>query len=67
MREFLRSVNQSLIINHEMEVKVLEIHDDRVRLGITTPFEVPSYREETVYLDPPGLDSDLELVGSSNS
>jgi carbon storage regulator CsrA len=66
MRVFLRGINQSLIVDHDMEIKVLEIHADRVRLGITSPGEIPPYREETVYLEPPGVDSDLELVESSN-
>lgn len=64
MRVFLRGIHQKLTIDDEIEVEVLEIHPDHVRLGITTPTEFPSYREETVYLEAPGVDSDLELVES---
>jgi carbon storage regulator CsrA len=64
MRVFLRGVNESLIIDHEMEVRVLEIQADHVRLGISTWGEFPDYWEETVYLTQ-GVDSDLELVESS--
>ncbi len=66
MRVFLRGVNESLIIDDDMEVRVLEIQADHVRLAISTWGEFPSYREETVFLTPPGVDSDLELVESSS-
>jgi hypothetical protein len=39
MREFLRGVNESLIIDHHFEVKVLEIQPNHVRLAITSPHE----------------------------
>lgn len=64
MRVFLRGVNEGLIIDHDMEVRVLEIQSDRVRLAITSPSDFPAYREETLFLDPTGIDSDLELVES---
>jgi carbon storage regulator CsrA len=62
MREFQRGVNESLIIDHHFEVKVLEIQPDHVRLAITSPHETPSYREETIYLEDPDVGSDLELA-----
>lgn len=68
MRVFLRGVNEGLVIDHEMEVTVLEIQPDHVRLGITSPRETPSYRVETLYLDGFdgfGVDSDIQLVESS--
>ena len=65
MRGFWRGVDECLIIDDEMEVRVLEIQSDHVRVAITSPYEIPPYREETLYLDPPGIDSDLELVESS--
>jgi carbon storage regulator CsrA len=65
MRVFLRGVNEGLVIDHEMEVTVLEIQPEYVRLGITSPHETPSYREETLFLDGYGIDSDVELVESS--
>ena len=65
MRSFLRGVNESLIIDENLEVKVLEIQPDFVRLAITCPDETPSYREETLYLNPPGVDSGLALLESS--
>lgn len=65
MRVFLRGVNEGLIIDHTLEVRVLEIQSDRVRLAITSPTEFPAYREETLFIDPTGVDSDLELVDSA--
>lgn len=65
MRVFLRGVHEGLIIDHETEVRVLEIQSDRIRLAITNPSDFPAYREETLFLNPIGIDSDLELLESS--
>lgn len=64
MREFLRGVNQSLIIDQEVEVTVLEIQEHCVRLGINAPNEFPSYWEETLFLEGPDVGSDLEFAES---
>ena len=66
MRVFFRGVNEGLVIDNDWEVTVLEIQPGHVRLAIASPHEIPSYREETIYLDEPGLDSDLELLESLN-
>ena len=44
-----RKKNEALVINNNIEVTVLEIKGDQVKLGITAPKEVPVYRKE-VYL-----------------
>lgn len=44
-----RKKNEALIINNNVEVTILEIKGDQVKLGITAPKEVPVYRKE-VYL-----------------
>lgn len=44
-----RKKNEALIINNNVEVTILEIKGDQVKLGITAPREVPIYRKE-VYL-----------------
>ncbi len=44
-----RKKNEALIINNNIEVTVLEIKGEQVKLGITAPKEVPVYRKE-VYL-----------------
>ncbi|MDD2972744.1 MAG: carbon storage regulator CsrA [Lachnospiraceae bacterium] len=44
-----RKKNEALVINNNVEVTVLEIKGEQVKLGITAPKEVPIYRKE-VYL-----------------
>ncbi len=44
-----RKKNEALIINNNVEVTILEIKGDQVKVGITAPKEVPVYRKE-VYL-----------------
>jgi len=44
-----RKKNEALVINNNIEVTVLEIKGDQVKLGIAAPKEVPIYRKE-VYL-----------------
>jgi len=66
MRVFLRGIQESLVIDNEWEVTVLEIQHDHVRLGIASPHEIPPYREETIFLQDPDIDSDLELIESLN-
>ncbi|MCR4754018.1 MAG: carbon storage regulator CsrA [Lachnospiraceae bacterium] len=44
-----RKKNEALVINNNIEVTVLEIKGDQVKIGITAPKEIPVYRKE-VYL-----------------
>jgi len=44
-----RKTNQSIMIGDDIEVAVLAVSRDKVRLGITAPREIPVYRRE-VYL-----------------
>ena len=41
-----RKKNEALIINNNIEITVLEIKGEQVRLGISAPKEVPVYRKE---------------------
>ena len=41
-----RKKNEALIINNNVEVTVLEIKGEQVKLGISAPKEVPVYRKE---------------------
>lgn len=41
-----RKPNESIIINDDITVTVLDVLDGRVRLGITAPKEVPVHRKE---------------------
>lgn len=44
-----RKKNEAIIINNNVEVTILEVKGDQVKIGITAPKEVPIYRKE-VYL-----------------
>ena len=44
-----RKKNEALVIDNKIEVTILEIKNDQVKIGITAPKEVPIYRKE-VYL-----------------
>ena len=41
-----RRKNEALILNNDIEITVLEIKGDQVKLGIVAPKEVPIYRKE---------------------
>ena len=41
-----RKVNESIMIGHDIEVTVLEIKGEQVKLGINAPKSVPLYRKE---------------------
>jgi carbon storage regulator len=49
MLALTRKKGESLVINNNIEVTVLDIRGDQVKLGISAPKEVPVYRKE-VYL-----------------
>ena len=58
-----RKKNEALVINNNIEVTVLEIKGDQVKLGITAPKEVPVYHKE-VYLQ---FQKENEEAMSSNN
>ena len=45
-----RKKNESLVINNNIEVTILDIKGDQIKIGITAPREVPVYRKE-IYLE----------------
>ncbi len=44
-----RKKNEAIIINNNIEITVLDIRGDQIKLGIAAPKEVPIYRKE-VYI-----------------
>ena len=44
-----RKTNQSIMIGDDIEVSVLAVSRDKIRLGISAPRDVPVFRKE-VYL-----------------
>ena len=41
-----RKKNEALIINNNIEITILEIKGEQVKLGISAPRDVPVYRKE---------------------
>ena len=73
-----RKSNQSIMIGDEVEVSVLSIMGEKVRLGISAPRDVPVFRKE-VYLEIQAergqvtargqteVDEELQRLGSSGT
>ena len=49
MLALTRKKGEALVINNDVEITVLEIRGDQVKIGIYAPKDVPIYRKE-VYL-----------------
>lgn len=61
-----RKKGEALVINNNIEVTVLEVKGDQVKIGISAPKEVPIYRRE-VYLqiqdsNKEAMQADLEAL-----
>ena len=41
-----RKKNEALVINNNIEITILEIKGEQVKIGISAPKEVPVYRKE---------------------
>jgi carbon storage regulator len=59
-----RKTNQSIMIGDEIEVSVLAVSRDKIRLGITAPRDVPVFRKE-VYLSIKGEEASADDEDSS--
>lgn len=44
-----RKKNESIIINNNIEITILDVKGDQVKIGISAPKSIPVYRKE-VYL-----------------
>ena len=49
MLALTRKKGEALVINNDIEITVLEIRGDQIKIGISAPKDVPVYRKE-VYL-----------------
>ena len=49
MLALTRKKGESIVINNNIEISVLEIRGDQIKIGISSPKDVPIYRKE-VYL-----------------
>ena len=52
MLALTRKKGEALVINNNIEITVLEIRGDQIKIGISAPKDVPVYRKE-VYLQIP--------------
>ncbi|HBI60097.1 MAG TPA: carbon storage regulator [Lachnospiraceae bacterium] len=46
MLALARKINQSIMIGNDIEVTLLEIKGDQIKIGINAPKDVPIYRKE---------------------
>lgn len=49
MLALTRKKGESIVINNNIEISILDIRGEQVKIGISAPKEVPIYRKE-VYL-----------------
>ncbi|MBE5882406.1 MAG: carbon storage regulator CsrA [Lachnospiraceae bacterium] len=49
MLALTRKKGEALVINNNIEITILEVKGDQVKIGISAPKEVPVYRKE-VYI-----------------
>ncbi|MGN0141575.1 MAG: carbon storage regulator CsrA [Roseburia sp.] len=46
MLALTRKKGESLVINNNIEITILEIRGDQIKIGISAPKDVPIYRKE---------------------
>lgn len=46
MLALARKINQSIVIGNDIEITLLEIKGDQIKIGINAPKSVPIYRKE---------------------
>lgn len=63
MLALTRKKGESIILNNDIEISILELRGDQVKIGISAPKEVPVYRKE-VYLQ---IQKENEAASSAES
>lgn len=63
MLALTRKKGESMVLNNNIEITVLDIRGDQVKIGISAPKEVPIYRKE-VYLQ---IQKENEEASSADS
>ncbi|MDA9777444.1 carbon storage regulator CsrA [Rubripirellula sp.] len=59
-----RKKNESIVINNDIKIVVVEIRGDKVRLGVEAPREVPVHRHEVYDAIQRSMESDDAAVES---
>ncbi|MCR4842578.1 MAG: carbon storage regulator CsrA [Eubacterium sp.] len=63
MLALTRRKGEALIINNNIEITVLDIKGDQVKIGIQAPREIPVYRKE-VYLQIQDVNKEATSAGA---
>ena len=67
-----RKKNEALVLNNNIEITILEIKGEQVKLGISAPKDVPVYRKEVYVqiqeankaaMNTDGMDALKDLLG----
>ncbi len=66
MRVYTRGVDEGLMIGETVQINVLEVQANCVRLAIIDPEASPTYREEVLYLRSESDDSDFDFDACSD-
>ena len=61
-----RKKNESIVINDDITIVVVEIRGDKVRLGVEAPKEIPVHRQE-VYDAIHGVGKEQQSAGDPGS
>jgi carbon storage regulator len=61
-----RKSNQSIMIGDEIEVSVLSVMGEKVRIGIQAPQRIPVFRKE-IYLEIHREDATIEAEGDGHA
>lgn len=56
-----RKIDEALLVNGNIEIRILEVKKGRVRLGIEAPRDVPIQRKEIMELAEFGQSAEWEL------
>ena len=59
-----RKKNESIVINNDIKIVVVEIRGDKVRLGVEAPREVPVHRHEVYDAIQRSMESDDATIES---
>ncbi len=61
-----RKKNESIVINNDITIVVVEIRGDKVRLGVEAPREVPVHRREVYEAIQRNQRDDAEVESTEN-